>query len=438
MFIKISIFLIFSAVILVGLMFAFKICPPKGPWPTPPWCADKAFIRPTYNLNLEVSHLNQKKAVNMADTWGRNYNFGMIENTRDNIDNSFDRVKEIGAEEVYVHDFHRAVYDDSSKEDFTSLNYKIVDEIFLNDMRDESLTDKDVASLAEAAHQRGLKLGIKHNMAFVDIGKYLVKGLSGNIESSVNEDYKKFNSGHSEEWIRDFFVKWEARMIERAKIYNKYGVDIMSITPTWMGPTFSGQEALANELWKKLITDLRKEFKGQIHLELSVYGILDPTNAEEDYSKYDYYKSADIKEVRLYNFSIDKYKVKNNPTSLDIQKGMSNLLVDLNSWGAQNNTKLTIFFSPFSYPNAINQGIIEYHDILNETTKTTEKNYEHQADAWQGFFLGIKELNNLEGIIASGMWWDDEMDPDVKVKISISPSFRNKPAEEVIKQWFQK
>lgn len=117
---------------------------------------------------------------------------------------------------------------------------------------------------------------------------------------------------------------------------------------------------------------------------------------------------------------------------------MDNLLTDLDAWGAKNNTKLSIFFSPFSYPNAINQGIIEYHDILNATAKTTEKNYEHQADAWQGLFLGIKGLNNLERVIANGMWWDDEMDPDVKVRISVSPSFRNKPAEEVIKQWFQK
>jgi hypothetical protein len=130
--------------------------------------------------------------------------------------------------------------------------------------------------------------------------------------------------------------------------------------------------------------------------------------------------------------------VQNNPSSLQIQEGMNSLLADLDAWGAKHNTKLSIFFSPFSYVNAINQGIVEYHDILNATAKTTEKNYEHQADVWQGFFLGIKELNNLDRVIANGMWWDDKMDPDVKVKISISPSFRNKPAEEVIKQWFQK
>ena len=95
-----------------------------------------------------------------------------------------------------------------------------------------------------------------------------------------------------------------------------------------------------------------------------------------------------------------------------------------------------VFFSPFSYKNAINDGIVEYYDVLNKDTKETEKDWEHQVDAWQGFFEADYSREFVEGVNASTMWWDNAMDPDVKVKISISPSIRNKPAEEVIKQWF--
>jgi len=30
--------IVLAIIIIVGVMFAFKICPPIGPWPTPPWC----------------------------------------------------------------------------------------------------------------------------------------------------------------------------------------------------------------------------------------------------------------------------------------------------------------------------------------------------------------------------------------------------------------
>ncbi|KKQ64838.1 MAG: hypothetical protein UU82_C0038G0009 [Candidatus Nomurabacteria bacterium GW2011_GWC2_41_8] len=33
-------------VIVGGLSFAFKICPPSGPWPTPPWCSGSGFSLP--------------------------------------------------------------------------------------------------------------------------------------------------------------------------------------------------------------------------------------------------------------------------------------------------------------------------------------------------------------------------------------------------------
>lgn len=151
----------------VAIMAVFRFCPPQGPWPTPPWCqAD--FTVYQYEVDVKPSPLTQIKAVNMYDTWGRNYNMNMFETTWLNIDSSFDRVQKLGAQEVYVHDFDRAVY--NGEFDYKSLDYQFVDEIFANDMRDESISESDLKKLAEAAHSRGLKLGIKRNLAFVNIG----------------------------------------------------------------------------------------------------------------------------------------------------------------------------------------------------------------------------------------------------------------------------
>jgi hypothetical protein len=81
-------------------------------------------------------------------------------------------------------------------------------------MRDESFSEYDVEKLTKEAHERGLKIGIKHNMAFVNIGKYITEGLTGKIEGSVQKDYQDFNSSHSEEWIKDYFSKWQEEWLK--------------------------------------------------------------------------------------------------------------------------------------------------------------------------------------------------------------------------------
>ena len=136
-----------------------------------------------------------------------------------------------------------------SIENFQSLNYEIVDEIFSNDMRDESMTFEDMQKLVTIAHQKGLKIGLKHNIAFVDIGKYIG---SKDIQKEVDEDHKNFNSLHSEEWINDYFDKWEKRLVEKAILAQETGFDIFSIYPNWMQPTFTGNEELANQRKKQL------------------------------------------------------------------------------------------------------------------------------------------------------------------------------------------
>jgi len=421
--IKILFFVLFAVLLGLVLMFSFKICPPIGPWPMPPWCSAKAYKAVFYDIEVDAKHLDQVKAVSMADTWGANYNFNMVENTRDNISSSFERIKGMGGEEVYVNDFHRAVY--GEKEDFKSLDYKIVDEVFGNDFRDESMTKKDLENLAKEAHTRGLKVGIKHNMAFVNIGKYILSGLSGKIEGDVNKDYNEFNSSHTEEWTRDFFKKWKERMLERGRLYKEAGIDIMSITPTWMGPTFKGNEKLVNELWKDLISSLRQEFKGDIHTMISIYGFLEGIDGGEDFSLYDYYKDTDVVEIDVYRLT---------GGSLDV----SSYISLINQKARAGNVKVSIFFSPFSYKDSMDKGIVEFLDPNNAKTKATEKDWQYQADIWQELFESMEGKDSIGRIMVAGYWWDDAMDPLIKPKVSITPSVRNKPAEAVIKAWFSK
>lgn len=424
--ITLSLFLLI--IFCVVFMFLGKICPPNGPWPMPPWCKNGS-SRIVYKINTNPIKIEKIKAVNMMDTWGRNYNMGMIETTQSNIEESFNRVKELGAEEVYVHDFHRAIFEKGK--DYTTTNYEIKDETFWNDFRDESISEKDLKKLTEIAHKNNLKLGIKHNISFVNIGKYINKGISGNIQESVVSDYQKFNENHTEEWIKDYFEKWTNRLTNKAKLYEKYGVDILSISPTWMEPTFSGHEELANELQKKLIENLKSVYSGKIYVELNIYGFIEDINGREDYKKYDYYKLADIVEIRIYNF-IEKYR------SMETEAGIISYLTDINNKAKEKNIKISIFLAPSSYNNSFKNGALEFLDYKSEIVKNTEKDYDYQNKIFELFFKNINNFENIERINVANFSWDDSLDPEVKPKISIGSTFRNKPSEYLIKSWFNK
>jgi hypothetical protein len=432
---KKQIFILIGFILLILLlviaMFLFNICPPKGPWPMPPWCRANY---PIYNYQVQVnpSKILQTKAVNMYDTWGRNYNMGMIETTQANIESSFERVKELGVQEVYVHDFDRAVYE--KDQDYSSSNYKIVDDVFSNDMRDESISAADLKKLADAAHSDGLKIGIKRNLTFIDMQSLLASGLTGSISNEVQKSFAEFNKPHSEEWIKDYFAKWQARLVEKAKIYNQAGIDTMSVSPTFQTPQFSGNEVLANELWKNLIAEVKKYFKGQILAEVDIYGLVDGNNGTEDWTKYDYYKSTDIVEVRVYKI-LEKYQSsgKNN-----IKADITKMVEDINNKAGAKGIKLSVFFAPSSYEQGLYNNPVEFLDINNEAIKNLKKDYDIQAQAFDYFFEAIRNSGNITRLNCANFAWDDALDPEVKPKISVSASFRNKPAESIIKAWFTK
>ncbi len=353
----------------------------------------------------------------------------MFEDTRKNIESSFDRIKELWAEEVYVHDFHRAIFD--KWYDYTTTKYKITDETFRNDMRDQSISEKDLKKLVQAAHERGLKLGIKHNMSFVNIGKYILKGIKWEIQNNVTEDFKKFNAEHTEEWIRDYFTKRTARMIEKWMMYQQAGVDIMSLSPTWMEPTFAGQEALANELQKQLITEVRKVFTGKIYVEVSRYGFFEGKDGNEDRKKYNFYQDADIVEMRIYD-------LPQNFRNREIKAGITAYVNELNTIAGKKWIKLSLFLAPSSYKDSMKKGALEVLDYKSDIVKNTIADFGYQASVFDMFFKALTTANNIERINVASFARDDALDPEVKPKLSIASTFRNKTSEEVIKQRFTK
>ncbi len=207
-----------------------------------------------------------------------------------------------------------------------------------------------------------------------------------------------------------------------------------------MGPTFRQNEELANELWVSLIRSIKEKFNGEVHVIIPFNGFAyeEPGNASMENTRYyDYYKEADIVQINFFGLH-EKYHAKDS-TKEEMRKAYSRFLDEMEQRAKERDVKFSIKFSAFSYENAVNfEDFVEYHDYRNPEVKAIKSDYQHQADQYQAFFEAVNGRERIERIIVGGFWWDDAMDPDVKVRISLSPSPRNKPAESVIGQWFNR
>jgi len=372
-------------------------------------------------------------AVSPMDTWGRNYNFNWFEDTRKNIESCFERIRKIKSKEVYVYDFYMAVFDNETADWTTDINYQIKPDVFENDFRDEAMTQEDLNKLASTAHEKGMKIGWRASLTFVNIGKYI--GVE-DIAAEVEKDRKKFvSTKRDEKWIKDFFAKWQSLMLDRAEALNKAGFDIMIITPSWHTPRFHPNEELANDLWKDLIKSVKQKFNGKVGIVVDRYGYLNEKVDNEDWSKYDYYKEADLVYYFIY-YLPGKYKVNDNPSIAEMKEGFDKFFDDLENIAKKDNIKLSLMVGIQSFENSVNyEGFIEFYDFKNPKVKAVKKDWQHQADVFEAILQALEGRTAFEKITFIGYWWDDAMDPDVKPRISISISFRNKPAEGVFEKW---
>lgn len=155
----------------------------------------------------------------------------------------------------------------------------------------------------------------------------------------------------------------------------------------------------------------------------------------ENTGYYDYYREADI--VQINFFGLHERYHSEGTSKEEMVRAYNKFLSEVEERAKERDVKFSIKFSAFSYENAVNfEKFVEYHDIRNPEVLAVKSDYQHQADQYQAFFEAVNGRERIERIIIGGFWWDDAMDPEVKVRISLSPSPRNKPAEAVIKKWF--
>jgi hypothetical protein len=373
----------------------------------------------------------------MTDTWGRNYNMMMFEDTRRNIDSSFSTAAKTGATSVYVTDFQRAVFDNASADWVTDMEYRLEGDIFANDMRDEAMTQEDMNRLAAAAHANGLKIVWKTSVSFVDIGKYITAGFSGTIGKETSADWERWaTTPRTSAWTRDYFSKYRALLREKAAMLKVAGFDGMILTPGWHTPNFHPNEKEANELWKETLRDTKTAFGGRVGVVLDTYGFMDGNVGDEDWTQYDYYTAADDCYYFMY-FIPPKFVTSQETDHATLTREFSAYLDTLEQNAGAKNIRILLIPGFFSYRGGViaNRFDIDPLDFNNPAVKEAQADWIGQADAFDALFTATRGRARIAGIIPNGYAWDDSMDPDVPPKLSIGVNYRTKPAEGVITRW---
>jgi len=472
----------------VGAMPVLGICPPQGPWPTPPWCVSKIncvdypptviddiIRRITDNIgaqNLKVANgcmfmrsigdnefqpyvyqeldyltgtdsyppINRDITfgVSPADYWGNPYIIpnGVKENIPVFARDLWYEYVTLGADPSK----HKNVENTALRsvqlgakifmvEDFIML---VDDDLTLQRFdypATESMTQADLEHIAEVAHQNGLEavlqLTILDTAFFDKVANYFNSGQPGSLYD-VMDPMQRFDRYNAGEDTATLHDHWRAAILEEARMAEAAGFDRLLVTPQMMGWTNTGKYvALDDTEWKETIAAVRQVFSGKLGAGTIVLG--------EPYDDgYTYYRQVDFV---LIDIQIPKVTAGYSPDDLDgLTAAWKEYL--LSPRVAQFNGVPEVWHGLLinSYDGVLERGWIEagghYPDLVSDNRV--------QAVTQEAFMRALYESPEtpVNGVITWGYAWHDYIYPNQhEIRDDLSNSIRGKDAESVFYRW---
>lgn len=379
-------------ILIVITMTIFRICPPEGPWPTPPWCTIKKVNTEFNYSSLPYIQDNNSKTlknnfvfgIGMMDLWGNLCTSPFTcDNPKEDIEPSFKRLKQLNTDLVMVTDFYQVDRD---------INF-----LKVNDGGARTISLEDVKLLIDKAHENNIKFMLMTNLYEKDNSREVL-----NQENPTNE------------YIDMLFNKWKKKILDQAK---KGNYDYFVINPRDIGFFFNNKEDndYINKKLIELIPEVREVYSGDICL----WG---PKNWINDFGENYDCIIVDEGIESIFNGVSDDLD--------NITKRWDEYLSDIN----YNKPTFILILMP-SYNGALNGGWIE--PVGEKYNDEYIKDYKIQALVYEGFFRAVANHPNLDGVISYGYWWNDRVYPNTLdiFRNDLSHSVRDKDAESVFYKW---
>ncbi|NCB41500.1 MAG: hypothetical protein EOM59_02660 [Clostridia bacterium] len=221
-------------IIAIALMFIFKICPPEGPWPMPPWCVEKTpfeyqeldYIPDNFTLANPDKKLDL--GIGTFDVWGNMHLFlDLGEDTRDHYEYTIQRIGTIQSDLYLITDVI------TLGEGGTLITTDDVNSAGLITISEDYLTQ--IGTLLKKNNIQKFMYLINLNDNTDEIEGYLSTDLTAS-ERLIAEEFKQKtieSVGYASGKILDdytqsdwdaMFDRWEEVLVERAKICEAAGV----------------------------------------------------------------------------------------------------------------------------------------------------------------------------------------------------------------------
>lgn len=410
-------------VLFIGSMFVFRICPPAGPWPAPPWCkgginaplydsglnydnfvySDLPYIKENY----ESTDRSLIMGMAMQDNWGKITGTGPKGNyiTEDNrlyVDSSMERLSAINSELVLITDF--ATIDED-------LN------IFPQSRGGAAMIEQDeLNDIVTSAKSKGLKTMLITNI-------YELEPLARHQINCENI---------TEDKIDGLFSEWREQIIYEADKAEAAGFDYIVINPRDIGFFFCEYDSYAVQYWPEISREVKKHFPGRI-------GMWAPSYYFAEYS----FDTSDIDFIILDD-QITEILGQAKEDVGDIEASWAGWFKNyqrVREVAGDGKEYFAMILMP-SYDGAMKEGWVEIYDSSTiydpDKMENIEKDYREQALVYEGFFRAVHESKNppVDGVISYGYWWTDNMYPgSYFARNDITHTIRGKDAEHVYVKW---
>ncbi|MDP2912784.1 MAG: glycoside hydrolase TIM-barrel-like domain-containing protein [Candidatus Omnitrophota bacterium] len=260
---------------------------------------------------------------------------------------------------------------------------------------EKTASDASLIHAIEVIHSLGMKVLLKPHLDLVDVTS---GGWRGEIACVTEPDW--------EVWFNNYanFV------LHYAEIAQKHKVEIFCI-----GTELTQAAAAKEKLWRtKVIAPVRKIYEGPI-----TYA----ANWNEEYSQVGFWDALDYIGIDAY-FPLSE---ADNPNLADLKRGWEVWVKDIEKLQAKVNKP--VIFPEVGYCSAVGTASTPWTEITN-----TSVDLELQANCYKALFETFWEKEWFYG----AYWWRWGTDVRFGGPSSKGYSFQNKPAQDVVTEWYKK
>ena len=476
MFKKIIFTILGVLVILFAVIAVFKICPPQGPWPTPPWCgttsvsakktfedmlvvpADPSkitypdFYQQAESTSMTISDpyclinasetaypatylgaypLPQikgaplpseiKRVVAFQDTWiSHPLGNPNINNCLSFKNAIFSLIGKGVMFESYEKTLPRVKM--LGGDTIAITNYILFSNFKTASVENENpiINDKTLRKIVKTAKSRG-----------VDVLLYL------NLGPGVNRVNDPVGDIPNDEWLATLIDNYAVFLLNQAKIAEETGIKGIMLNHFDYNPSIKGHETAYQNKMLELIKKARSIYSGQLIL------LVDPL------------WDADLTKISGVLSAVDAY-IYTPQTNVLAGVGDKTVSVDnLKRLYLENFKQIGADFRKYNKPFYFRILIQSYKDFLVDGFQEThciqrgvdpcyqtklKPDFSVQAIAYEAMMEAIKEAHgkflNVAAVDTYGYSFTDVLLPQVSLP-QMSHSVRNKPAESIIKEWFK-